>query len=82
MTRVHLGRFSPGAMQFLGEATHAAFPHPGHQRNACFANVYRQASVVQCRYLSSMLTAAAGLHTARAGSGWIHGAPQASEVPH
>jgi hypothetical protein len=64
-----LGRFSPGAMQFLCEATHAAFPQPGHQRAVCFANVYRQLSVVQCRYLSRMLTAAAGLHTTRTGSG-------------
>jgi hypothetical protein len=29
-----------------------------------------QLSVVQCRYLSRVLTAAAGLHTARTGSGW------------
>jgi hypothetical protein len=78
-----LGRFSSGAMQFLCEATHAAFPHPGHQRDACFANVYRQLSVVKCRYLSRMLTAAAGLHTARTGSGWIRVSPQVSaEVPH
>jgi hypothetical protein len=64
-------------------ATHAAFPQPGHQRAACFANVYRQLSVVQSRYLSRMLTAAAGLHTARTGSGWIRGAPQATpEIPH
>jgi hypothetical protein len=75
-----LGRFSPSAMQFLCEATHAAFPQPGHQRAVCFANVYRQLSVVQCRYLSRMLTAAAGLHTAR---DWIPGVPQPSpEVPH
>jgi hypothetical protein len=72
-----LGRFSPGTMQFLCKATHAAFPQPSHQRAACFANIYRQLSVVQCRYLSRMLTAAVGLHTARTGSGWIRGAPQA-----
>jgi hypothetical protein len=66
-----LGRFRPGAMQFLCEATHAAFPQPGHQRDACFANVYHQLPVVQSRYLSRMLTAAAGLHTVRTGSGWI-----------
>jgi hypothetical protein len=78
-----LGRFSPGAMQFLCEATHAAFPQPGHQRAVFFANEYRQLSVVQCRYLSRMLTAAAGLHTARTGSGWIRGAPLPSpEVTH
>jgi hypothetical protein len=78
-----LGRFSPGTMQFLSEATHAAFPQPGHQRAACFANVYRQLSVVQCRYLSRMLTAAAGLHSARTGSGWLRGAPQATpEILH
>jgi hypothetical protein len=78
-----LGRFSPGAMQFLCEATHAAFPQTGHQRAVCFANVYRQLSVVQCRYLSRMLTVAAGLHTARTGSGWIRGAALPSpEVPH
>jgi hypothetical protein len=70
-------------MQFLSEATHAAFPQPGHQRATCFANIYRQLSVVQCRYLSRMLTAAAGLHTARTGSGWIRGAPQATpEILH
>jgi hypothetical protein len=51
--------------------------------DACFANVYRQLSVVRSRYQSCMLTAAAGLHTARTGSGWIRGAQQASaEVPH
>jgi hypothetical protein len=78
-----LGPFSPGAMQFLSEATHVAFLQPGHQRDACFANVYRQLSVVQSRYLSRMLTAAAGLYTARTSSGWIRGAQQASvEVPH
>jgi hypothetical protein len=70
-------------MQFLCEATHAAFAQHGHQRDACFANVYRQLSVVQSRYLSRMLTAAAGLHTARTGSGWIRGAqPASAEVPH
>jgi hypothetical protein len=63
-----LGRLSPGAMQFLCKATHAAFPQPEYQRAACFANVNRQLSVVQCCYLSRMLTAAAGLHTARTGS--------------
>jgi hypothetical protein len=78
-----LGRFSPGAMQFLSGATHAAFLQPGHQSAACFANIYRQLSVVQCRYLFRMLTAAAGLHTARTGSGWIRGAPQATpEILH
>jgi hypothetical protein len=70
-------------MQFLCEATHAASPQPGHQRATCFANVYRQLSVLQYRYLSRMLTAAAGLHTTRTGSSWIRGAPQPSpEVPH
>jgi hypothetical protein len=73
-----LGRFSPGAMQFLCETIHAAFPQPGHQRADCFANVYRQQSVVQCRYLSRVLTAAAGLHTAQTGSGWICGTPHAT----
>jgi hypothetical protein len=74
----HLRQFSPGTMQILSEATHAVFPQPGHQREASFANVYRQLSVVQCRYLSRMLTAAVGLHTARTGSDWIRGAPQAT----
>jgi hypothetical protein len=60
-------------MQFPCEATHAAFPQPGHQHAACFANVYRQLAVVHRRYLSRMLTAAAGFHTARMGSGWIRG---------
>jgi hypothetical protein len=60
-------------MQFLCEATHAAFPQQGHQRAICFANVYRQLSVVHRRHLSRMLTAAAGLHSARMGSGWIRG---------
>jgi hypothetical protein len=70
-------------MQLLCEATHAAFPQPGHQRAVRFANVYRQLTVVQNRYLSCMLTAAAGLHTARTGSGWIRGALLPSpEVPH
>jgi hypothetical protein len=70
-------------MQYLYEATHAAFPQLGHQRAACFANVYHQLSVMQCRYLSRMLTAAAGLHTARTSSGWIRGAPLPSaEVLH
>jgi hypothetical protein len=73
-----LGRFSPGAMQFLCRATHAAFPQPLHQRAPCSANVYRQQSVVQCRYLSRMLTAATGFHTAHMGSGWIRGEPQAT----
>jgi hypothetical protein len=67
-----LGRFSfkisRSTMQFLYEATHAAFPQPGHQRAACFVNVYRQLSVVQCRYLSRMLIAATGLQTVRSGS--------------
>jgi hypothetical protein len=68
-------------MHFLCEATHAAFPHPGHQRAACVANVYRQLCVVQCCYLSRILTA--GVHTVRTDSGWIRGAPQASaEVLH
>jgi hypothetical protein len=61
-----LGRFSPGAMQFPCETTHAVYPQPGHQRAACFANVYYQLSVVQCRYLSCMLTAVVGLHNAHA----------------
>jgi hypothetical protein len=74
-----LGRFSPSAMQLLCEA----FPQPGHQRAACFANAYRQLSVVQCRYLSRMLTAAAGLHTARTDTGRIHGALHATpEILH
>jgi hypothetical protein len=78
-----LGQFSPGAMQFLCKATHAAFPQPGHQRAVCFANVYRQLSMVQCHYLSRMLTAAAGLHKAHRGSGWIRGARlPLPEVPH
>jgi hypothetical protein len=78
-----LGRFSPGAMQFLCEATHAALPQPGRHRAACFANDYRQLSVVQCRYLSCMLMAAARLHTARTGSRWIRGAPRATpEILH
>jgi hypothetical protein len=65
-------------MQFLCEATHTALPQPGHQRAACFANIYRQLSVIQCRYLSRMLMAAAGLHTARTGSRWIRGESQAT----
>jgi hypothetical protein len=58
-------------MQFLWEATLAALPQPGHQRATCLANVHRQLSVVQFRYLSRMLAAAASLHTVRMGSGWI-----------
>jgi hypothetical protein len=77
-----LGWCSPEAMQFLYEATHTAFPQPGHQRAVCFANLHLQLSVLQCRYLSRMLTAAAGLHTARTGSGCIWGAPLPSpEIP-
>jgi hypothetical protein len=73
----------PDGMQFLCEATHAAFPQPGHQRATCFANVYCQLSVVQCRYLTRMLKAAVGLHTARTGSGWICGVPHATpEILH
>jgi hypothetical protein len=76
-----LGRFSPSAMQFLCSVTRAAFPHPGHhagQRAACFANAYRQLSVVQCRHLYRTLTATAGIHTTRTGLGWIYGVPHAS----
>jgi hypothetical protein len=62
---------SSESFPFQYSPTHAAFPQPGHERAACFANVYRQLSVVQSRYLSRMLTAAAGLHTAQTGSGWI-----------
>jgi hypothetical protein len=70
-------------MQFLYEATHAAFPQPGQQRAVCYASVYRQLTVVQGHYLSRMLSAAAGLHTACTGSGWIRGALLPSpEVPH
>jgi hypothetical protein len=65
-------------MQFLSEATREAFPQLGHQRAACSANDYRQQLVVQCLYLSRMLTAAARLHTARTGSSWIRGVPQAT----
>jgi hypothetical protein len=46
------------AMKFLCKATHAASPQLGHQHATCFSNVYRQPSVVQCRYLSRTLTAA------------------------
>jgi hypothetical protein len=78
-----LGRFGPAAMQFLCEANHAAFPQPGHQRAACFVNVYRKLSLVQCWYLSLMLMAAAGLYTARTGSGWICGSHHATpEILH
>jgi hypothetical protein len=65
-------------MRFLCEATHAAFLQPGHQRAACLAKAYQQLAVVQCRYLSRMLTAAAGLYTARTGSSWIRGASHAT----
>jgi hypothetical protein len=45
--------------------------------------VYHQLFVVQCRCLSRMLAAAAGLHTARTVSGWIRGVPLPSpEVSH
>jgi hypothetical protein len=65
-------------MKFLCEETHAACPHPGHQVDACVANMYLQLSVGQCPYLFRMLAAPAGLHTNRTGSDWICGAPQAS----
>jgi hypothetical protein len=64
-------------MQFLCETIHAAFPTPRHQRAACFANEYRQLYVVQCRYLTRMLTADAGVHTVRTSSGLL----QVLEVP-
>jgi hypothetical protein len=57
-------------------------PQPGHQRAICFANVYRQLSVVQCCYLCCMLTPAAGLHNARTGSGWIRGTPRRFRTRH
>jgi hypothetical protein len=56
----------PGLRTMLPNLAHAAIPQPEHQRATCFANVYRQLSVMQCRYQSHMLTAAAGLPTAHA----------------
>jgi hypothetical protein len=70
------GSVRPGDKQFLCEDTHATFPQPGNHRATCFTNVYRKLSVVQCRYLSRMIMAAAGLHTVRIISGWIR-APHA-----
>jgi hypothetical protein len=73
-----LGRYSPGAMQFINEVVHAAFPHPGYQRTASYDTLHCQLSVISCRYQSRMLTAAAGLHTARTGSSWIQGSASPS----
>jgi hypothetical protein len=61
---------------------HADICKASHSSHEC-ANVFRQLDVMQCRYLSHTLTAAAGLHTARRGSGWIRSALQPSaEVLH
>jgi hypothetical protein len=73
--------FSPSAMQFLCDATCAAFRQPEYQRPTFLSNLLHQLAVVQCRYLS-LLTAAAGLHTSPAGSGGIRSTAQAApEVP-
>jgi len=70
-----LGRYSPGAMQFLREAAHNAFPGAaaGRVRGRSLDNIYKQLSVLNCRYSSRMLTAAAGLSFARTGRGWMSG---------
>jgi hypothetical protein len=44
------------------------------------ANVCGQLSVMQCSCRSRMLTAAAGLHRARTGHGWIRGAARAAAL--
>ena len=69
------GRYSRGAMQFITEVAHAAFPgaHSGWLRSRALANVYSQLAVIRCQYNSRMLTAAAGLNTAHTGTSWIRG---------
>jgi hypothetical protein len=71
-----LGRYSEGAMQFIREVAHGAFPgaHSGRVRGRCFSNIYGQLAVIRCRYTSRMITAAAGLNTAHTGSSWVRGA--------
>ena len=71
-----LGRFSPGAMQFLGTVAHGAIPGTSQSRarGGFFEYVYKRLSVILCRYNSRMITAAAGLQTATTGRGWIRGA--------
>jgi hypothetical protein len=67
----------------ISSPAHSALTQPEQKLPHWVARNYRQLSVVQCRYLSRMLTAAEGPHTGRKGSGWIRGTPHASpEVLH
>jgi hypothetical protein len=70
-----LGRFSDGAMTFIREVAHGAFPgtQAARARGRCFSNIFSHLAVVRCRHTSRMLTAAAGLQTAHTGSGWLQG---------
>jgi hypothetical protein len=70
-----LGRFSDGAMTFIREVVHGAFPgaHAARARGHCFSTVFSHLAVVWCRHTSRMLTAAGGLQTAHTGSGWLQG---------
>jgi hypothetical protein len=69
------GRFSEGAMTSIREVAHGAFPEAqaARARESCFSNLFSHLAVVRCRHTSCMLTAAAGLQTAHAGSGWLQG---------
>ena len=73
------GRISPGAMQFLGTVAHGAFLAPLRAALAAAAltiYMYKRLSVINCRYKSRLITAAAGLQTANTGRGWIRVACQ------
>jgi hypothetical protein len=68
-----LGHLGAGTMQFLAQATNAAFRDADYRRSLTFANFYHQLSAVSCRYTFRMLSGAAGLHTASTGSSWLRG---------
>jgi hypothetical protein len=70
-----LGRFSDGAMTFIREVAHGAFPgaQTAPARGRCFSNVFSHLAEVRCRHTSRKLTAAAALQTAHTGSGWLQG---------
>jgi hypothetical protein len=71
-----LGRYSEGAIRFIREVAHGAFPgaQSGRVPGRCFSNMYGQLAGIRRRYTSRMITAAAGLNTAHTGSSWVRGA--------
>jgi hypothetical protein len=74
-------------MQFLCEATGAAFPQPAaeHQRAACFANVYRQLSVcsaVTCLACLTLQRASTPRARVLAGSGVRRSPPRRLRTRH